>query len=98
LEEGSFTYSGIEHATQFGHDYSTLFGQLNVEHREYLSVEFKVHFKSQTLSSVLESFDGTFIKWRYSYEKKGKKLNITELLNLSRFLVEAISKMNVSYS
>lgn len=98
LEENSFAYSGVVHDTQYGHSYSKLFENLSLEYREYLSEEFDAYSESGSLVSNLKVFDGSFVKWRYSYEKTGKKINITQLLNLNRFLVETISKMKVSCS
>lgn len=95
LDEGSWGYNGISHGTAHGHCYSKLFGKLTSQHRSYLSAFFNSGNELESLESILTAFDGTFVKWRYGYERTNKSINVTLLLQLNRKLYEAISHMEI---
>ncbi|WP_072055726.1 hypothetical protein [Aliivibrio fischeri] len=97
IEDNSFIYNGISHKTEHGHNYIELFKKLTPTHSSYLSNIFNLENEPESLESILESYDDTFIKWRYGYEKMNKSINVTKLLLLNRKLYDAISNLEVEY-
>lgn len=97
LMEDSWFYSGMTHSTPRGHSYIALYRKLSPEVQDSLTLSFVGMGMSEPLVSVLEAFDGVFVKWRYGYESTGKSINITSLLKLNRALYESISSLKVHY-
>ncbi|WBA10763.1 hypothetical protein [Salinivibrio kushneri] len=95
LDEGSWTYTCVNHTTAHGHCYSKLFDELTSQHRSYLSSFFNPENEIESLESMLKAFDNTFIKWRYGYETTNKPINVTLLLRLNRKLYDAIENMEI---
>lgn len=93
LIEDCWFYSGVTHNTAKGHSYIELYKRLSPEIQNSLTSSFVYMEVSEPLVSMLEAFDGVFVKWRYGFESNGKSLNITSLLKLNRTLYESVSSL-----
>ncbi|HFQ5338110.1 TPA: hypothetical protein ACGVBC_004341, partial [Vibrio vulnificus] len=98
LCEDSWFYSGVTHNTAKGHSYMSLFHKLDLSIQEYLIASYNQENKQEPLISILKSYDGSFVKWRYGYETTTKSINITALLKLNRQLYDAISSLKISHN
>ena len=96
-EDGSITYQGFTKSLTREHNLRKLYSQIPAHIKAQIEAEFPGSHLSQSFPSfedALNKFSNSFIEARYPYERGGFKGGcISDLMNISSFLKEAIYKI-----
>jgi hypothetical protein len=96
-EDGSTTYQGFTKCLTREHSFKKLYSQIPAHIKTKIEAEFPGSLLAQSFpcfEDALNKFSNSFIEARYPYERGGFKGGcISDLMNISSFLKEAIYKI-----
>lgn len=86
-QNGVIAYGNVKNIpNKFGHNPSELFDTLSSDVKLDLSCKYEECFQSENLRQVLSAYDGVFAEWRYIFSSEARRLCLTDLLRLLKFL------------